>query len=488
MYDICIIGAGMIGCFLARDLSRYHLSVLLLEKDADVANGATMANSAIIHAGDDPEDGTCKARFNVRGALMYRDLCRDLGVAFLETSALVVATSPEEEATLMMRYDRACRRKIPAQILSRAEALEKEPNLSDLVTKAMELPTTGVVCPWEIAIALAEEAVMNGLDLHLEEPVTGILNLPDTDSFRITTPRGTYEASTVINCAGVYADRIYAMVSPEAPVFTVIPRRGEYYVIDKLREKVVRRVIYPVPSSVGKGILATPTIDGNLLIGPNALDIDDREGINTTAEGLFLVREKIGKTVRNVPFDKMIRQFAGLRAKGNGGDFLVAEAGDVKRFINAACIDSPGLSSAPAISEYIITTILPNYFSLIENEDFRHRRPTIRLDRMTPAEREEMVRRDPSFAHMICRCEQITEGEILDVIHREVGARTVKGVKKRARPGMGRCQGGFCEPRVVEILARELGVAKTDICYDDAASVLLTGETKADFVGGEAGV
>ena len=258
--------------------------------------------------------------------------------------------------------------------------------------------------------------------------------------------------------------------------------------IDKLREMVVRRVIYPVPSSVGKGILATPTIDGNLLIGPNALDIDDREGINTTAEGLSLVREKIGKTVRNVPFDKMIRQFAGLRAKGNGGDFLVEESRDVKRFINAACIDSPGLSSAPAISEYIVTTMVSRYFSLIEKESYTHRRPTLRLDRMTPAEREDLVRRDPSFAHMICRCEQITEGEILDVIHREVGARTVKGVKKRARPGMGRCQGGFCEPRVVEILARELGVAKTDIRYDDAASVLLTGETKADFASGEAGV
>ena len=489
MYDICIIGAGIIGCFLARDLSRYRLSVLLLEKDADVANGATMANSAIIHAGDDPEDGTYKARFNVRGALMYRDLCRELGVAFLETSALVVVTSPEEEATLMMRYERARRRNIPARILSRDEALEKEPNLSDLVTMAMELPTTGVICPWEIAIALAEEAVMNGLDLHLEEPVTGIAQLPDMDSFRITTPRGTYETRSVINCAGAYADRIYAMVSQgDEPAFTVTPRRGEYYVIDKLREKTVSRVIYPVPSSVGKGILATPTVDGNLLIGPNALDIDDREGINTTAEGLSLVREKIGKTVRNVPFDKIIRQFAGLRAKGNAGDFLVEEAGNLKRFINAACIDSPGLSSAPAISEYIITTILSRYFSLIEKEDFLHRRPTLRLDRMTPAEREELVRRDPSFAHMICRCEKITEGEILDVIHREVGARTVKGVKKRARPGMGRCQGGFCEPRVVEILARELGVAKTDIRYDDALSVLLTGETKADFDGGEASV
>lgn len=486
MYDICIIGAGIIGSFLARDLSRYRLNVLLLEKDADVANGATMANSAIIHAGDDPEDGTLKARFNVRGALMYRDLCRELGVAFLETSALVAATSPEEEETLMMRYNRACRRNIPAHILSRAEALEKEPNLSDLVTKAMELPTTGVVCPWEIAIALAEEAVMNGLDLHLEEPVTGILQLHD--SFQIATPRGTYEARSVINCAGVYADRIYAMVSTEPPSFTVIPRRGEYYVIDKLREKVVRRVIYPVPSSVGKGILATPTIDGNLLIGPNALDIDDREGINTTAEGLSLVREKIVKTVRNVPFDKIIRQFAGLRAKGHGGDFLIEEAGDVKRFINAACIDSPGLSSAPAISEYIITAIVSRCFSLVEKESYTRRRPTLRLDRMTPAERDELVRRDPSFAHMICRCEQITEGEILDVIRREVGARTVKGVKKRARPGMGRCQGGFCEPRVVEILARELDVAKTDIRYDDAASVLLTGETKADFASGEAGV
>jgi len=499
MYDICIVGAGIIGCFMARDLSKRELSILMIDKESDPANGSTMANSAIIHAGDDPEDGTLKALLNVRGSRMYEDICRDLGTAFLRTSALVAATSPEEEVTLGMRFEKARARGIPAVMLTREEAIRKEPNLSSLVTKAMELPTTGVIRPWEVAIALAEEAVLNGVELHLEEEVTGINRhigepavpgIPDDSDTGFYTVRTracslsdkgehTYDARVIINCAGVFTDKIYRMVTDRNPLpFTVIPRRGEYFVIDKLKEPVVKRIIYPVPSAVGKGILATPTVDGNLLVGPNALDIDDPDGINTTYDGLAYVREKISKTVKNIPMDKVIRQFAGLRAKGNNGDFLIEEADDARHFINIACIDSPGLSSAPAISEYVIVNILGGFLPMTMKKSFIKRRPPVDLAAMPPDERAKLAAKDPSFGNIICRCEQVTEGEILDVIRRPVGARTVKGVKKRARPGMGRCQGGFCEPRVVEILARELGIPKTDVRYDSSASVLLTGETK----------
>ena len=483
MYDICIIGAGIIGCFLARDLSKKEIRVLLLEKEGDVASGATMANSAIIHAGNDPKDGTMKAVMNVRGNRMYEDICRELGVAYKRTSALVAATSPDEEITLAERYDRALARGIPARLLTRQEALLLEPNLSDFVTRAMELPTTGIICPWEVTIALAEEAVLNGVALHLEETVIGIDKnispLEGQSDFMVHTNRNSYEAKCVINCAGVYADKIYAMVSAGDPIpFTITPRRGEYFVVDKLKSPVVHRVIYPVPSKAGKGILATPTIDGNLLVGPNAQDIEDRGGINTTYEGLSFVSEKISKTVKNIPMNKVIRQFAGLRAKGNNGDFFIEEADDAEHFINVACIDSPGLTSAPAISAYVIEKFLRNVFPMPAKSEYIRRRPTVSLAQMSPEARAELVARDPTFGNIICRCEQITEGEILDVISRPVGARTVKGVKKRARPGMGRCQGGFCEPRVVDILARELNVPKTDIRYDGKASLLLLGETK----------
>lgn len=498
MYDICIIGAGIVGCFLAHDLSKREISILLLEKDADVANGATMANSAIIHAGNDPKDGTLKAVMNVRGNRMYEGICRELGVAFNRTSALVAATSPEEEITLMERYERALSRGIPAELLTREQALAKEPNLSSLVTRAMEVPTTGIICPWEVTIALAEEAVLNGVELRLEEAVlrieknTGGTGLPDGSyyknpegqpdgkpEFTIYTKNNAFEAHCIINCAGVFADQIYAMVSDKNPIpFAITPRRGEYFVIDKLKVPVVHRVIYPVPSKAGKGILATPTIDGNLLLGPNAQDIEYCEGINNTYEGLSFVREKISKTVQNIPMTKVIRQFAGLRSKGNNGDFLIEEADDVRHFINVACIDSPGLTSAPAISEYVIEKFLAKDFVSTMKKSFIRRRPTVSLRLMSAADRAKLVAEDPAFGNIVCRCEQITEGEILDVIRRPVGARTVKGVKKRARPGMGRCQGGFCEPRVIEILARELGIPKTDVRYDSPAGLLLLGETK----------
>lgn len=478
MYDIAIIGAGIIGSTLARQLSHTGASILLLEKSPDVGVGATMANSAIIHSGWDPEDGTLKAVLNVEGSRMFEAFCRELGVSYTMCSAFLAATSDEEEETLRSRCVRAASRGVPVRILSREAAIRLEPNLSDAVSLVAELPTTAIVNPWELAIACAEEAVQNGATLLLETEVKRITREENSAGgfFHIKTTKGTVQARIVINCAGVYADNI-AEKAEGRKSFTITPRRGEYFVIDKLKNPIVSRVIYPVPSSVGKGVLAVPTVDGNLLIGPNALDIDDREGVNTTAEGLDFVLSRVGQIVKNLPKDKIIRQFAGLRAKGNGGDFLIRESDTIPALIHVACMDSPGLSSAPAVARYVMETILPRHIKLGLKDEILHRRPTLRFDHMAPQEKARLIASDPSFSHIICRCEQISEGEILDVIHRPVGARTVKGVKKRARPGMGRCQGGFCEPRVVEILARELGISPTEVTYDGEGAYLFTGRS-----------
>lgn len=475
MYDIAVIGAGIIGSMLARQLSQTQASILLLDKASDVGVGATMANSAIIHSGWDPEDDTLKARLNVEGSQMFEALCRELGVSYSMCSAFLAATSDEENETLRLRVARAQARGVPANILSRDEALRLEPNLSDEVTLVAELPTTAIVNPWELAIACAEEAVLNGATLLLDTEVRRITREENSAGgfFYIKTSKGTIQSRIIINCAGIYADAI-AEKAEGRKSFSITPRRGEYFVIDKLKKPVVSRVMYPVPSSAGKGVLAVPTVDGNLLIGPNALDIDDREGVNTTAQGLDFVLSRAGHIVRNLPLDKVIREFAGLRAKGNDGDFYIKESDTVTGMIHVACIDSPGLSSAPAIARYVMETILTRHIALTLKEDIKHRRPTLRLDRMDPEDKKRLIASDPSFSTMICRCEQISEGEILDAIRRPAGARTVKGVKKRARPGMGRCQGGFCEPRVVEILARELGISPDEVTYDGEKAYLFT--------------
>ncbi len=490
MFDVCIIGAGITGSLLARELAKTRTKVLLLEKENDVGCGATMANSAIIHSGWDPEDGTLKARLNLRGSLLYEELCADLGVAYVRTSALVAATSPEEEEILALRAKRARERGIPARLLSREEAVAEEPNLSEFVTAALELPTTAIVSPWEVAIAAAEEAVLNGVRVSLLDEVQRITpNKGESGAtyFHIKTSRAEYDATVVVNCAGVYADSIFAMVTtPDDPErFQIIPRRGEYFVLDKVNPPIVTRVIYPVPSAVGKGVLAVPTVDGNLLLGPNAVDIEDKDGVNTTGEGLSQVAARMDRIVKGIPKDRIIRQFAGLRAKCEGGDFRIFDSSRFPGFITAAGIDSPGLSSAPAIAAYILEEYVSSHLALLPKESYQKRTPFIRMERLGSEERRVKIEKEPLFGHMICRCERISEGEIIDAIRRPLGASTILGVKKRARPGMGRCQGGFCEPKVAEILARECGVPLTSVTYDGPSAPLFYGETKNE-AGGEA--
>lgn len=474
MWDVIVIGAGISGCFIAHELSKYECRVLLIDKESDVANESTMANSAIIHAGEDPKDGTLKAELNVKGSRMYEQICKDLKVEYRKTSAFVAATNAEEVASIEELQDRAKRRGIPSEMLGREEAIAKEPQLSDQVIQVLELPTTAVIYPWEVANALAEEAVINGVEVRLSEEVSAI-EKRNAEGFLIKTNHGEYTTRYVINAAGVFADRIAEMVMGKAP-FQITARRGEYYVTDRLKKPFVSRVIYPAPSQVGKGILSTPTVHGNLLMGPDSVPIEEKDNHGCTRQGLDYVRTGLSKTVKNPPFDKVVRNFAGLRASGNRGDFYIKEEENIEGFVQVACIDSPGLSCAPAIAKMVVEDIILAKCSYEKKKDWHHRRPPVVLREMTDQEKNEMVKVDSRYGKIACRCEQVTEGEIVDCINRPMGAKTVKGVKKRVRPGMGRCQGGFCEPLVVEILARELGVDQKEICYDSPGSELFLEE------------
>lgn len=476
MYDIIIIGAGINGTFLAHDLSKKECKVLLIDRCGDIADGASMANSAIVHAGYDPKPGTLKAKLNVRGNRMYPGICEELGVEYQNCSAYVVATDEEESKILDTLATQALDRQIPYSDISGEEARQGEPNLSDSVIRALEFPTTGIIYPWQVAIALAEEAVLNGVTLRLGEEVTGITK--EGDIFSVTTPKGTYESRYVINTAGVYADDVYEMVLGKAADFDINPRRGEYYVLDESRTPVVSRVIYPVPGPSGKGILVVPTIHNNVLLGPNSEVVEDKDENCTTAEALAKVKAGVNKTVKNIPFDKVIRTFAGLRPTGNTGDFVIEESREVAGFINVACIESPGLASAPAISEYVMREVCADKFNYPDKAEYIRRKPAVVMAALDDDAKNKVIKEHPEYGEIVCRCCQVSKGEIIDCINRAAGATTVKGVKKRVGPGMGRCQGGFCEPLVVDILAEQLGIDRSEVRLDSKDSVMLVGKTK----------
>ena len=473
MYDAVIIGAGITGTMLAKDLSRYQLKVALLDKENDIADGATMANSAIVHTGYDPEDGMLKAKLNVEGARMYEQLCKDLGCKYKVVGAYIAACGEEEEKHLDVLADRAERRGIEHAFLSGDEARKEEPNLNDQVTKVLSFPTTAIIYPWEVAIACAETAVGNGVELYLNTAVSGIEK--KEEGYVVKAGEKSFETRTVINAAGVCADQIARMVCDD-PGFEMKPRKGEYFVIDN-SVHYVHHVIFPVPSAKGKGVLAVPTVYGNTLLGPNSTYIASTTDTGTDFQGMDYVRENVSKIMKNVPLRCSIRNFAGLRPSSSSSDFIIDEP--LKDFINVASIESPGLASAPAVSKYVIDTFLKKDLKMEENPAavMTRARPLVMAE-LSPEERAAKIKENPLYGKIIYRCEQISEGEIVDCIHRPCGATSVKGVKKRVRPGMGRCQGGFCEPRVVDILARELKESPLDIVLDSRKSRILESENR----------
>ena len=475
MYDVVIIGAGITGTMLAKQLSQYKLKVALVDKENDIADGATMANSAIVHTGYDPEDNTMKAKMNVRGAQLYEQLCKDLGCKYKVVGAYIAACGKEEEEKQDVLADRAERRGIKYEWLSGDEARKQEPNLNEEVTRVLNFPTTAVIYPWEVAIACAQVAVKNGTELYLDSPVTAIDHQGDT--YTVHAGSHTLETKIVINAAGVCADTIYKMVSA-APNFEMKPRKGEYFVIDNAVH-YVNHVIFPVPSAKGKGVLAVPTVYGNTLLGPNSDYVASTTDTGSTFQGLDYVRANITKIMKNAPLRSSIRNFAGLRPSSSSSDFIIEEAKDAKNFINVASIESPGLASAPGVAEYVITELLKDKLTFEKNPNacMTRERPLVMAE-LSEEERAAKIKENPMYGRIICRCEQISEGEIVDCIHAVCGARSVKGVKKRVRPGMGRCQGGFCEPRVLNILARELKESPLDVVLDSETSKILSKENR----------
>lgn len=474
MLDIVIIGAGITGSLIAHRLSKFDLRVLVLEKESDVAEGATGANSAMVHSGHDPKPGSFKCKYNLEGNRMFPDLCKELQVAYVPIGAFVAAGSPEEEEKLENLVKQCEERNVPYEILSGEEAKKLEPNLADRISKVLSLPTTGIVTPWEVTIAAMEEAILNGTELKLNYEVKKIEK--KDDHFIINDE---IETKIIINCAGAHCDEITEMLR-ESP-YHVQTRKGEYFVLDHLNGTFVNHVIYPVPGPKGKGVLAVPTVHGNVLLGPNSDEIEDKED-DSTGSGLDFVRTQISTTMKNIPFHKMIHTFAGLRPHIDLRDFYIQEDDQIENFVHVAGIESPGLSAAPAIAKEVCDNIvLPKFADAKERKEYLRRKPFINMEKMSEEEINELIKKDPSFGRIVCRCEKISEGQIRDVINRKCGARTIKAVKMRCRPGMGRCQGGFCEPEVVKILARELNEGIDEIRLDRQGSNVLVSMAKEEL-------
>ena len=476
MYDVIIIGCGVIGAAAARRLARCRLKVAVLEAQNDVANGTTKANSAIIHAGYDPEPGTLMARLNVEGNRQMGDLCKELDVPFKRTGSLVLAFSPDQQPKLEELYRRGTANGVPGlQLLSGEEARQLEPNLSAEVTGALLAPSAGIVDPWGLALALIENAVTNGVELHRSCPVTAVGE--ENGVFVLNTPKGEFSARYVINAAGVDADRVHALL--ETPDFETKPSRGEYYLLDKTEGKRVSRVIFQCPGPEGKGVLVAPTVHGNLLAGPNAEPVEDRRDLGTTADALDFVRRRAMQSVPGLDLRQNIRNFSGIRANTGRGDFVIEASEAHPHWLDLAGICSPGLSSAPAIADYAAELLEKAGLQMEENPDFDPRRPAVpRFRELNAEQRAELIQKDPRFGRVICRCETVTEGEIVAALHSPVPACSINGIKRRSNAGMGRCQGGFCGPRVQEIIARELGVPMTDVLMDQDGTWVLACETK----------
>lgn len=482
MYDIAVVGAGVIGTAIARELMRYNIRVALVEKGSDVALGASKANSGIVHAGYDAPSNSWMSYFNVRGNAMYDQVSSELDIPFKRIGSLLLAFSPEEVDILYaLKANGEASGIVGLEVLDKAQLKDREPNILETVVAGLYAPSCGIIEPWEIAIAYAENAVDNGCDLFLDFEVNDITRDEATRLFTIHGDQQKIEANYIINAGGIYADAIYKMVAPNAAdMFDIKPRRGQYFLLDKSAGDHVKHVLFPCPTKLGKGTLVLPTIDGNLLVGPDSelLEAHQKEAVETTGDRLELVKEMAQRLVSDIPFREVITTFSGLRAESTTGDFIVG-ASAVEGFYQASGIKSPGLSSAPAIGVYLADLVTKTHRLQMPNPNFNPvRRKRIRMHNMDEADKQALIQKDSRFGRIICRCEEITEGEIMDVITRSVGAKTVNGVKRRARPGAGRCQGGFCMPRVMEILSKALDESILEINLEGKGSSLLIDYTK----------
>ena len=473
MYDVLIVGAGVIGCAVARELARYNLSVAVADKENDVSMGTSKANSGIVHAGFDAHTGTNKAIYNVLGARMFPELSRELDFPYRQNGALVLCFDESEKGKLYELLEQGQRNGVKGlSIIDGDRVRELEPNVSDKVVAALYAETSGIVSPYEMTIALAENAAVNGVEFLLGQEVKKIDK--DGEYFKVKLNRKTVKSKIIVNCAGVYADSIYNMVA--GGKFRVISRKGEYCLLDKKCGGLCDRTLFQLPSAMGKGVLVAPTTHGNVMVGPTAEDVPTKDDVDTTFNGLNSAFDTAMLSVPSLNRRNIITQFAGLRAHLSEGDFVIGES-EVKGFYNVAGIESPGLTSAPAIAVDVAEEVA-NKLNATKKDNFISRRKGIPcFARMSDSAREELIRQNPLYGKIVCRCENVTEGEIVESIRRPVGATDLDGVKRRTRAGMGRCQMGFCTPRIMEILSRELGTDMTEITKFGKKSRIAVGRT-----------
>lgn len=471
--DILIIGSGITGCAAARELSRYDASITVLDRGSDVAEGATKANSGLVHAGYDAVPGTKKALYNVRGAAMYPDLCAALGVPYRRNGALVIALDEAGRSTVEKLKARGEENGVQGlEILERNALLALEPALNPQVVCGLHVPSGALVSPYEMAFALADDAALNGVSFRFDEEVSSVSRLPD-GRFSVRTRSGEYTCRVLVNCAGASGSELHNQLSDNK--LKTVHRRGQYYLLDRAVKQPFTRTVFQCPSAMGKGVLVSPTVHGNLLLGPTAEDIPDPLDTATTAGGLAEVIRKASLTWPGLSVRSNITNFSGVRAHLESDDFVVGPCEGVPGYFEAIGIESPGLSSAPAIGADL-SAMIADYMGLPRKEKtVPYPLPPKPFHDMTDAERAEALEKDPSYGQIICRCETVTEAEIRAAVRRPVGARSVDAVKRRTRAGMGRCQGGFCLPRVAAIIAEETGLPLQAVTKNGGGSYLLAG-------------
>ena len=481
--DIIIVGSGIVGCCLARELSRFSVSVAVLDRGCDVAEGASKANSGIVHAGYDAVPGTKKALYNVRGAAMFPDLCRALNVPYRKCGAMVIGFGEADTEILKTLLDRGIQNGVKnLRLISSEEILRKEPFLNPEITCALEVPDSAIVSPYELVFAVADDAALNGVSFFFDKEIVSVSRESDRLWLLATSKGEKYSCRIFVNCSGASGAALHNMIS-DVPL-RMTHRRGQYYLLDRTEELPVNRTIFQCPSAMGKGVLVTPTVHGNLLLGPNAEDIGDPLDTSTTAKGLSFVLKQASKTLPSLSTRMNITNFSGVRAHPDTEDFVTGNVSGTDCAFEAVGIESPGLTSAPAIAEDLTNMIVHSFGFARKEKTVPFPALPKPFSEMSDAEREAAVRSDPAYGRIICRCETVTEAEIRQAIHRPVGARTVDGIKRRTRAGMGRCQGGFCCPRVASIIAEETGVPLLEVTKGGGGSFLLSG-TVESFLKGE---
>jgi glycerol-3-phosphate dehydrogenase len=477
MEDVIIIGAGAVGSFIARSLSRYALSVLVIEKENDVGDVTTMANSAISHSGYDPIPGTKKAIFNVAGNRMMPKVCQELDIPYGKVGTLTVAIEDEQLPMLQELLERAKANGVKARLVSAEELKQMEPNINPGAKGALLCPDGGIVNPFLLPVRAMENAIDNGVKLHLNEEVTGICK--DNDHYVVTTNKTKYEAKVVVNAAGLHSDDIAEMIEPIS--WSILPRKGEYYVLDHYAPGLVNHVLFPLPSAKGKGVLVTMTTSGNYLVGPSSEVMDDKDSVSTDVATLDSVKAQAMMLVPKIPFNQQIRVYAGVRATPSTHDFIIEPSKKYADFINVAGIESPGLVSSPAIGEYVADKLVGAVLPLKAKENYRAKvKPYVNPLLMPIAERNELIKKNPEYGEMVCQCEKVSLGQIKDVLSRSVPCLSIKALKKRTRAGFGKCQGGFCQPQVVRLLAEYYHVTPLEVLYDKPGSALVEEEVKKE--------